>query len=149
MRAVVQRVHRAEVRVDDAVVGHISRGLLIYLGVGLNDTEKDLDWLVNKVVGLRIFPDEDDHMNRSLKDVEGEALVISQFTLFGDVRRGKRPSFTNAMPPEGADRLYRRFCEAIAAKAVHVERGVFGAMMEVSSTNAGPVTILLDSEKKF
>lgn len=149
MRAVVQRVHQAEVHVENKVVGSISRGLLIYLGVGIRDTENDLNWLVNKVAGLRIFPDENDHMNRSLIDIQGDALVISQFTLFGDVRRGKRPSFTNAMAPDTADQIYQKFCRALAKKDIHVEQGVFGAMMDVRSVNAGPVTILVDSEKKF
>ncbi len=149
MRAVVQRVAEAVVSVDHRTVGSVGKGLLVYLGVGDGDTAADLDYLVKKVAGLRIFPDERGHMNRSVVDVGGGALVISQFTLFGDVRRGKRPSFISAMPPEEANRMYEGFCETLSRLGVPTARGEFGAMMMVSSVNDGPVTILLDSKKLF
>ena len=149
MRAVVQRVKHAKVTVDGNTVGAIDHGLLVYLGVGDSDTDKDLEYLVQKVAGLRIFPDDQHHMNRSVKEVGGAALVISQFTLMGDVRRGKRPSFTTAMMPEKADTYYRRFCDRLVAIGVPTEQGIFGAMMDVTTTNEGPVTILLDSTKLF
>jgi D-aminoacyl-tRNA deacylase len=149
MRAVVQRVRTASVTVGERRVGSVGQGLLVYLGVGTGDAEKDLDYLVGKVAGLRIFSDEQGHMNRSVLDVGGGALVVSQFTLFGDVRRGKRPSFTEAMAPDEANALYGRFCERLSALGVSVARGEFGAMMMVSSVNDGPVTILLDSKKTF
>ena len=149
MRAVVQRVKTASVTVDAGVVGQIESGILVYLGVGAGDTEKDLDYLVNKVAGLRIFPDDNGNMNRSVVDTGGAALVISQFTLFGDVRRGKRPSFTDAMAPDMADAFYRQFCSRLQSTGIHTEMGQFGAMMDVASVNDGPVTILLDSEKRF
>jgi D-tyrosyl-tRNA(Tyr) deacylase len=149
MRAVVQRVKEASVTVDAKVVGRTGPGLLVYLGVGADDTEKDLDYLVSKVAGLRIFQDDNGHMNRSVVDVGGGALVISQFTLFGDVRRGKRPSFISAMAPEAANAMYERFAAALNAGGVPTATGVFGAMMDVASVNDGPVTILLDSKKLF
>ncbi len=149
MRAVVQRVNGASVQVNGETVGKIDGGLLVYLGVGQGDTEKDIRYMAAKVAGLRIFPDDRDHMNRSVVDVGGNALVVSQFTLFGDVRRGKRPSFTEAMEPTTADQFYERFCTALVALGVRVEKGIFGAMMDVYATNVGPVTILIDSEKRF
>jgi D-aminoacyl-tRNA deacylase len=149
MRAVVQRVSEASVSVNDRVTGRISDGILIYLGVGIDDTEKDIDYLVGKVAGLRIFPDEENHMNRSVLDIGGSALVISQFTLFGDVRRGKRPSLTTAMAPDMAEKYYEAFCRRLTALGIHTEKGSFGAMMIVTSTNSGPVTILIDSHKAF
>jgi D-aminoacyl-tRNA deacylase len=149
MRAVVQRVSEARVTVDGAEVGRIGRGVLVYLGVGAGDADADLEYLAGKVAGLRIFPDEAHAMNRSVVDVGGAALVVSQFTLFGDVRRGKRPSFTDAMEPAGAEAMYERFAAALERLGVPTARGVFGAMMEIHSVNDGPVTILLDSKKAF
>jgi D-aminoacyl-tRNA deacylase len=149
MRAVVQRVHEARVSVDHKTVGDISKGLLVYLGIAANDHPKDIDYMVKKIAGLRIFPDAAGHMNRSVVDAAGQALVISQFTLFGDVRRGMRPSFTDAMPPETAEQHYNTFCDRLACAGVPVEKGIFGAMMDVQSINDGPVTILIDSTKHF
>ncbi len=149
MRAVVQRVDQASVQVDGVTLGGIDTGILVYLGVGVGDTERDLEYLSNKVAGLRIFPDETGHMNRSVMDVGGSALVISQFTLHGDVRRGKRPSFTASMEPTAANDLYERFCQSLEATGLACARGRFGAMMHVSSVNNGPVTLLLDSKKLF
>lgn len=150
MRAVVQRVTRADVKVDGETIGEIGPGLVVLLGVGREDAESDVNALAEKVAGLRIFPDDEEKMNRSLLDAGGEALVISQFTLYGDVRRGKRPSFIDAAPPEQADALYRQFAERLRALGVKkVATGRFQAMMDVTLTNSGPVTILLDSRKLF
>lgn len=146
MRAVVQRVSRASVSVDDEVVGAIGPGLLVLLGVAPGDGEAEVAWLADKLAGLRIFPDDDGKMNRSLADMGGEALVVSQFTLYGDTRKGRRPSFVGAAPPEVAEPLYARFCDAMAAAgARHVARGRFGAHMEVALVNDGPVTLIVDS----
>ena len=149
MRAVIQRVSEASVVVEGQVVGSIGCGLLVFLGVEKGDTEKDLAYLLNKTTGLRVFPDEEGRMNLSVVDRGGSVLVISQFTLLGDVRRGKRPSFTQAALPEEADRLYQCFCEQLQHSGLSVARGVFQADMQVSLTNDGPVTILLDSRKTF
>jgi D-tyrosyl-tRNA(Tyr) deacylase len=149
MRAVVQRVKQAGVSIQGKAVGNIESGLLIYLGVGRDDTEKDLNYLVTKVAGLRIFSDRDGAMNRSVLDEGGAVLVISQFTLFGDVRRGRRPSFITAMAPEQAEAMYERFIAELEGLGIPCARGRFGAMMDVSSINDGPVTILLDSTKLF
>ncbi|HUT76106.1 MAG TPA: D-aminoacyl-tRNA deacylase [Polyangia bacterium] len=149
MRAVLQRVSRASVSVDGIKVGRIDRGLLIYLGVGRGDDGRDVEYLAAKIAGLRIFPDEVHSMNRSVLDVGGAALVVSQFTLHGDVRRGKRPSFDGAMEPGAAEALYEELATRLEAHGVPVARGVFGAMMQVESVNDGPVTILLDSTKLF
>jgi len=149
VRAVVQRVGEAEVRAEGKVVGRIGRGLLVLLGVGVGDTEKDAELLAEKVVNLRVFPDEAGAMNRSLLDVKGELLVVSQFTLFGDARKGRRPSFIDAAPPEEANRLYRHCVAKARSSGVRVEEGIFRAMMDVSLINEGPVTILLDSRKAF
>ena len=149
MRAVVQRVIEAGVSVDGKEVGRIGSGLLVYLGVSQRDTDKDLEYLVSKISGLRIFRDEKGPMNRSVVDVGGSALVVSQFTLLGDVRRGRRPSFTDAMEPEKAERFYERFIAGLQERHVPCASGVFGAMMEIHSINDGPVTILLDSTKLF
>ena len=149
MRAVVQRVTRARVAVDDREVGSIGAGLLVYLGIGAGDTEKDIAYLANKIAGLRIFRDDNDAMNRSVVDTGGRALVISQFTLYGDVRRGRRPSFVAAMEPEPAETVYERFVAQLEELGVPCARGEFGAMMDVQSVNDGPVTILLDSGKLF
>lgn len=149
MRAVVQRVHSASVSVDGKIVGRIDRGLLVYLGVGKNDTEKDVEWMCEKVANLRIFEDENGKMNLSLLQIDGEMLVISQFTLYGDCRRGRRPSFDEAAPPEDGQKLYEMFIEKVSQQVRKVEKGIFGAHMEVESVNDGPVTILLDSERRF
>jgi D-tyrosyl-tRNA(Tyr) deacylase len=149
MRAVVQRVSEASVRVEGRVVGQIGRGLLVLLGVGTGDGEADAEMLAEKVANLRIFPDEAGAMNRSLLEVEGELLVVSQFTLYGDARKGRRPSFIDAAAPEEANRLYRHCVEKARALGLKVEEGVFRAMMDVALVNEGPVTILLDSRKSF
>ncbi len=149
MRAVVQRVDKADVTVDGQVTGSVNKGLLVLLGVADGDTEKDLQYMVDKVIGLRIFEDEAEKMNLSLKDVGGELLVVSQFTLFGDVRKGKRPYFDKAAKPEVANAYYEKFVELCRAQGVRVETGVFRAHMLVGLVNNGPVTILLDSTKLF
>jgi len=149
MRAVVQRVSRARVTVNDAVSGEISHGLMILLGVGREDTMAVAAALAEKAANLRIFEDENEKMNRSLLDVKGAALVVSQFTLYGDARGGRRPSFIAAAPPEQARALYEVFCDALRQLGITVATGVFQAMMSVELTNEGPVTILLDSDKTF
>jgi D-tyrosyl-tRNA(Tyr) deacylase len=149
LRAVVQRVSRARVTVEGRVVGEIPAGLLILLGVGREDTPAVASSLAEKAANLRIFEDENEKMNRSLIDIQGSALVVSQFTLFGDARGGRRPSFLRAAPPEQAKALYEEFLAALAALGVHVAAGIFQAMMSVELVNEGPVTILLDSEKTF
>lgn len=147
MRAVVQRVSRAKVTVDGEVTGEIDRGLLVLLGVSSADTESDADYLVDKITHLRIFDDADGKMNLSLIDVKGEMLVVSQFTLYGDTRRGRRPSFITAAPPEKANDLYEYFVAKSRKHVEKVETGRFQAMMDVELVNDGPVTIILDSEK--
>ena len=145
MRAVVQRVSRARVDVDGDTVGAIERGLLVLLGVQAPDTERDADYLAAKIVGLRIFNDARGKMNLDVRDVHGAVLVVSQFTLYGDARKGRRPSFVQAAPPEQAEHLYEYFLEATARRAVPIAHGVFGAHMQVHLVNDGPVTLLLDS----
>jgi D-tyrosyl-tRNA(Tyr) deacylase len=137
------------VRVGGGLVGSISRGLLVYLGVGDEDDEAHLHYLADKIVNLRIFEDEEGRMNRSLLETGGELLVVSQFTLWGDARKGRRPSYSRAAAPERAESLYLQFIEECKKTGLTVRSGVFGAMMDVSYTNYGPVTILLDSEKLF
>ena len=149
VRAVVQRVKSASVTVDGERVSEIGKGLLIFLGVAQEDAPSDIDYLANKIANLRIFEDDEGRMNRSLLDVGGEALVVSQFTLYGDCRKGRRPSFITAAQPEQADALYQTFMEALAEQGVSVEAGIFQAMMDVELINDGPVTILLDSSKLF
>lgn len=149
MRAVVQRVASASVLVDGRVVGQIGRGSLVLLGVGVGDGETDAEYLAEKVLNLRIFPDDAGSMNRSLVEIGGELLVVSQFTLLGDARKGRRPSFIDAAPPEEANRLYRHYVERARASGLRVEEGVFRATMAVALVNDGPVTILLDSRKGF
>lgn len=149
MRAVVQRVDEASVTVEDEVVGKISKGLLVLLGVGEDDDEKDLAYLVEKVIGLRIFQDENDKMNLSLMDVKGELLVVSQFTLYGDVRKGKRPSFSSSASPDMGNLYYEKFIEKARSMGINTQTGIFGAHMDVKLNNNGPVTILLDSKKVF
>ena len=149
MRAVVQRVSRAKVAVNKWISGEIGLGLLVLLGVGHEDTEADATYLAEKIAGLRIFEDSDGKMNRSVRDAGGSVLVVSQFTLYGDVRRGKRPSFDAAAPPEHARRLYEFFVQRIQAAGLRCETGRFQEMMQVELVNDGPVTILLDSGKTF
>ena len=149
MRALIQRAKNASVTIDGAVHGQISHGLLILLGVCEGDTEADADYLADKCVGLRIFTDDNDKMNLSCADVGGGLLVVSQFTLYGDCRRGKRPSFVRAARPETAVPLYERFLARCRASGLPVATGVFGADMQVALVNDGPVTLLLDSRKQF
>jgi D-tyrosyl-tRNA(Tyr) deacylase len=149
MRAVIQRVSRAKVTVAGEVTGEIGMGLLVLLGVGQQDAESGADYLADKTAGLRIFEDDAGKMNRSVVDVGGAVLVASQFTLYGDVRKGKRPSFDDAARPERARALYARFVERIRAAGLRCETGRFQEMMQVELVNDGPVTILVDSEKKF
>ena len=149
MRAVVQRVSEAAVSVDGDVVGRIDAGLLVLLGVAGDDTERDADYLAEKTVNLRVFPDPDGQMNLSLRDVGGRLLAVSQFTLLGDCRKGRRPSYSQAAPPTDAERLYSRFIAKVREAGLTVEQGVFRAMMDVSLVNQGPVTLLLDSRKQF
>ena len=147
MRIVVQRVREAAVTVDGTVVGSIGRGLLVLLGIEHADARKEADYLVGKTAGLRIFRDEDGKMNRSVTDVGGSVLVVSQFTLYGDCRKGRRPSFVEAAAPAVANALYERFVQRLRATGVAVQTGQFGAMMAVELVNDGPVTLILDSEK--
>lgn len=149
MRAVLQRVSQASVRVDGEVAGRIARGFLVLLGVGKEDTETDADYLVEKICGLRVFEDGEGKMNVSLEDVGGALLVISQFTLYGDVRKGRRPSFDAAAPPGKAKALYEYFLQKTKERGVRVESGVFQASMSVELINEGPVTILCDSKRMF
>ena len=145
MRAVVQRVSQASVTVDNQVVSAIGRGFLVLLGITHDDGEVEAAWLVRKIAGLRIFEDEEGKFNRALADVDGAVLVVSQFTLYGDARKGRRPSFTEAARPEQAEPLCDRFVELLRAEGIAVETGIFGAMMAVSLVNDGPVTLLLDT----
>lgn len=145
----MQRVKEAHVKVDEQVVGSINKGLLVFLGVGALDDESDLEYMFNKLLGLRIFQDENDKMNLCLEDIGGELLVVSQFTLYGDVRKGRRPSFTESADPSMGEKFYEEFVDKCRATGIKVETGVFGADMEVSLVNDGPVTIMLDSKKKF
>ncbi len=149
MRAVVQRVKTAKVVVDQKVVGEIAKGLLVFLGVGEGDRSEDADYLASKVANLRIFSDSNDKMNLSLLEVSGEALVVSQFTLWGDSRKGRRPSFVRAADPALANRLYREFIDLLRGRGIKVAEGRFQEMMDVHLVNDGPVTMLLDSEKNF
>lgn len=149
MRAVVQRVDHASVTVDGQVTGSCQKGLMVLFGVEDGDTDKDLKYIVDKVTGLRIFEDENGKMNLSVKDVGGEILAVSQFTLYGDCRNGKRPAFVKAAKPDIANAYYERFVEAVRAQGINVGTGVFRAHMLVELVNNGPVTILLDSKKLF
>lgn len=149
MRAIVQRVDKASVEVEGKIVGAINEGILVLLGVGENDEERDLEYIVDKVLNLRIFQDENNKMNLSLLDKGGELLVVSQFTLYGDVRKGKRPSFTSSADPEKGNYYYEKFAKKAAEFGVNVETGNFGAHMNVNLTNNGPVTIMIDSKKDF
>jgi len=149
MRAVVQRVSRAHVEVDGSTVGEIERGLVAFVGAGRGDTGKDVETIAAKVGGLRVFEDDDGKMSRSVLDVDGAVLAISQFTVYGDVRRGRRPSFDEAMEPTQAERLFDDFVAKVRAQGIRVETGRFRAMMRVLVDNDGPVTVLMDSRKVF
>jgi D-tyrosyl-tRNA(Tyr) deacylase len=149
MRAVVQRVNEASVTVDGELVGAIERGLLVYLGAAERDEAKDVQYTVDKIAGLRVFPNDDGRMSLSVTDVAGAVLVVSQFTLFGDLRRGRRPSFDGAANPQDAERLYLAVVEALRGKGLPVETGTFRAMMLVQSVVDGPVTIQIDSRKLY
>lgn len=149
MRAVVQRVTRGSVASEGVLCGKIGKGYVILLGVGHEDSEKDVDYLADKIAGLRIFPDAEDKMNLSLVDVGGEALVVSQFTLYADCRKGRRPSFTDSASPDMAEKLYEVFVEKLRSFGIKVETGVFQTHMDVEIINDGPVTIMLDSKKQF
>lgn len=149
MRSVVQRVKRAKVEVDGELAGEIGAGLLIFLGVGEGDSEKDADYLAHKIIHLRIFPDEKNFMNRSVFETAGSLLVVSQFTLWGDCIKGRRPSFTRAAPAAKAKELYEHFVERLKQEGLPVATGRFQEMMDVHLVNDGPVTLLLDSEKSF
>ena len=145
MRACIQRVSRAEVVVDGDVTGQIDAGLLVLLGVAERDTDDELSWLADKIINLRIFPDDEGKMNRSLIDTGGELLVVSQFTLYGDCRKGRRPSFIDAAQPEKAERMYDQFADYVTEQGIRVATGRFRADMKVSLTNDGPVTLWIDT----
>lgn len=149
MRAVVQRVSRSKVTVDEEIVGQINQGILVLLGVSREDSEKEVNYMVDKIINLRIFEDEGGKLNKSLLDTGGELLAVSQFTLYGDCRKGRRPGFSEAASPEYADNLYNCFVEKAREKGVQVETGKFRTHMMVELVNDGPVTLLLDSEKRF
>ncbi len=149
MRAVIQRVSRAKVTVDNQIIGEIERGIVLLLGVSVTDSEKDAVYLLEKTINLRIFEDADDKMNLSLADISGDLLVVSQFTLYGDVRKGRRPSFSKAAAPEKAVQLYEFFVAEAKKQIAKVETGKFQAMMNVELVNDGPVTMMIDSEKIF
>jgi D-tyrosyl-tRNA(Tyr) deacylase len=149
MRAVAQRVSEARVIVDAETVGQIGAGLLVYLGAGKRDGDAEPAWMADKLATLRVFEDAAGKMSRALHEVNGEVLVVSQFTLYGDVRRGRRPSFDDAAPPEAAERLYLAVCAELSARGLRVATGRFRAMMQVHAVVDGPVTILIDSEKVF
>lgn len=149
MRAVVQRVSKSSVTVEGNVTGKIERGLMVLLGVAEDDTVSDAEYMANKVAGLRIFEDDEEKMNLSVKDIGGDILTVSQFTLLGDVRKGKRPSFSKAARPDEANDLYQKFISFLREDGLHVEEGVFQTHMMVDLVNDGPVTILLDSKKVF
>lgn len=149
MRAVVQRVKEGRVTVEDRTVGSVGTGLLVYLGVEREDEDRDTEYIADKVTGLRIFEDDEGRMNRSVSDMQGDILVVSQFTLCADTRKGKRPSYNPAAPPEVGERLYEQYVETLRERGFTVATGEFGAKMEVHSVNDGPVTILLDSKKRF
>jgi D-tyrosyl-tRNA(Tyr) deacylase len=144
VRVVVQRVARASVTVDGREVGAVERGLVVLVGIASGDGDEAVAWMADKVAGLRVFPDDDGKMNRSLLEIGGGALVVSQFTLYGDATRGRRPSFIEAAPPEAAEPIYQRFVEALRGRGVPVATGVFGATMAISLVNDGPVTLLIE-----
>jgi D-tyrosyl-tRNA(Tyr) deacylase len=144
VRVVVQRVARASVTVDGREVGAVERGLVVLVGIASGDGDEAVAWMADKVAGLRVFPDDDGKMNRSLLEIGGGALVVSQFTLYGDATRGRRPSFIDAAPPEAAEPIYQRFVEALRGRGVAVATGVFGATMAISLVNDGPVTLVIE-----
>ena len=148
MRALVQRVKQASVQVDGKKTGECGTGLLVFLAVAPNDTDHESAWLANKIAHLRVFPDQKNHMNQSILDISGSALVISQFTLYGDCRKGRRPSFVGSAGPELAKPLYEKFCADLAQHGIPTERGVFAADMAVSLINDGPVTLMIDTPEK-
>ena len=149
MRAVVQRVKKGRITVDGQTIGQIDKGIVLFLGVGKDDGEDDLQYTLEKVLNLRIFEDENGKMNRSLIDVGGELLVVSQFTLYGDCRKGRRPSFTDAAPPDHAESFYERFVALARERGIPTKTGRFAAMMDVELVNHGPVTMMIDSRKTF
>jgi len=149
VRIVVQRVTEASVKVDGSLVGKIGKGLLVFVGVGPEDDESDIKFIADKIVNLRIFEDENEKMNLSVKDIGGEVLLISQFTLFGDCRKGRRPNFSASCEPVKAEQIYEKLISEVETLDVHAEKGIFGADMKVQLLNDGPVTILLDSKKLF
>ncbi len=147
MRGVVQRVIHGKVTVGDKVVGKIGKGILLFLGIGKDDDEKDLEYIFDKTINLRIFEDEDRKMNRSLMDVKGQLLIVPQFTLYGDCRKGRRPGFSESASADIAKKMYRRFIDKAREKGIETETGKFAAMMDVEFVNQGPVTLILDSQK--
>lgn len=147
MRAVIQRVLNAAIDINGERVSFIDKGILVLIGFHTSDTDTDMDYIINKTLGVRIFDDAKGVMNLSVQDIKGEVLLVSQFTLYGDVRKGKRPSYSNAMQPEKASKLYEKFVDRCKSRCERVKSGIFGANMKVSLTNSGPVTILLDSSK--
>ena len=147
MRAVIQRVSRAEVVVDDAIVGRIGAGLLALVAISQTDTEADLQWMARKIIDLRIFDDDQGKLNLSLQDTNGELLVVSQFTLYGDCKKGRRPSYSNAAAPAHAEKLYLKFIEIVRQSIPNVQTGQFQALMKVHLTNDGPITLILDSQR--
>ncbi len=149
MRAVVQRVSRASVKIDTLTTGSIQKGVVVLLGIHATDSLDELRWLADKIINLRIFEDNNGKMNRSLADIDGEMLIVSQFTLYGDCRKGRRPGYSSAAPPEHAKPLYEQYIEEIKNRQIRVATGTFAANMEVEIINDGPVTLLLDSEKNF
>lgn len=149
MRAVVQRTTQAQVTVDNRVTGKIGPGLVVLLGIHGNDGAKEITWMADKIINLRIFEDDEGKMNRSLADTGGEMLIVSQFTLYGDCRKGRRPGYSNAAPPEIAESLYLQFVGEVESRGISVGTGTFQAMMQVELVNDGPVTLLLDSDKNF
>jgi D-tyrosyl-tRNA(Tyr) deacylase len=150
MRVVVQRVKEASVEIDTAIAGSIQQGLLVYLGIAQEDKQEDIDWLIKKLTQLRVFSDEEEKMNLNIKDVEGEFLVVSQFTLHASTKKGNRPSFTEAAKPALANQLYEKFVEDLeVSMGVRIQTGRFGAHMEVASVNDGPLTFILDSKNKL
>jgi D-tyrosyl-tRNA(Tyr) deacylase len=149
MRAVVQRVKRCSVEVDGKIVGSIGKGLLVLLGIKNDDSKRDIEYIKDKILNLRIFEDDRSKMNLSLKDVSSQIMIVSQFTLYGDCRKGRRPSFIKAASPETAQGIYIDFVEEIKSTGIYVQQGVFQAHMDISIVNEGPVTIILDSEKRI
>jgi D-tyrosyl-tRNA(Tyr) deacylase len=149
MRAVIQRVKHASVDVNGIKTGTISKGIVTFLGIHRSDDRQEITWMADKIINLRIFPDPDGKMNISLADINAEMLIVSQFTLYGDCRKGRRPGYSGAAPPEIAEPIYNRFVDEVRKKGIKAATGRFQAMMDVTLVNDGPVTLLLDSEKKF